>query len=101
MDIRTIQNIGGDCRVVEIEVSDFCPECGERRGELKEQTLFVKPRSRAVGVTGKTLVFDQISNPCGHISWPHELIAEAEALKEESTHKKGRSVESRPADVKI
>ena len=66
-------NHGGfDWNVGEVEISDYCPKCGKRRGKPFQAVSFDGSRSVAC---------DGWRNPCGHIDYYEDVVQEAKKLR--------------------
>lgn len=55
---KIVEHAGHDCNLMTIEISDYCPVCGGKRGEPFQTRSY--DGSRIVIVSGWT-------NPCGHV----------------------------------
>ncbi len=72
--VRT--NGGWTVNIVEVEISDFCPICGEKRGEPKNYNFYENDESFSC---------DTWNNPCGHIDFYKDVLEEAKKIYEKGS----------------
>lgn len=58
LQVRIIKRKGWRMAVIRVEISDYCPECGAKRGNPQPHTFYED---------GDWYVCDQWHNPCNHV----------------------------------